>query len=188
MKLKRIRSFALMLALLSASAAFISCGKKQDGLNDTQSAQLINVAEAFYECGLEFSSDDVINTNQLEMFVYYLYNDELTAGENGFGRVSFDEADAMVESIFGMGPAIHKNYSTDGSSPLYSIGQNYYVKVEPSNFVSSEIEDVTLDDDGHYRAAVNFTDSEGMTTQLRMVFDVNKNDIRVLECIQYVNK
>ena len=188
MKTKNVKILSLMLVLLMAAAVFASCGRNQSGLNEAQEKQLINIAEAFSEWGYDYKSGDALTNSKIEMFVCCLYNDKLTVVRNGFGTIGHDEADEMVKSILGVAPAIHKNYSSDGSSPLYSSGTNYYIKVEEPNYVSSEISDVVLGEDGNYSATVLLTASEGQTFELHMVFKLNGDSIRVYECTQYVTR
>ncbi|MBQ5487573.1 MAG: hypothetical protein IIT70_01790 [Clostridia bacterium] len=188
------RTAAKVLALVLAAAIIVSCfacthkdpGEKADGLTDEQIESIKQIAEAFFECGVEVDSESALPVTQMEAFVYYLYNDELTADASGFGSVPVDESDARIHSYFGFKPVLrtHKNNS---DQDFYYKNNYYYVRV--GNSAADEIKLLSAEkaDDGRIKASVDLK-GEDAAAILNFVFEQVGSDLRVIECTRLDQK
>lgn len=178
----------LFLALAMTVLVYVTaaCFKSDPTKLDVkQSEKLLNIAEAFYESGENFNNTEAIGNRQLEYFMYYYYNDELEAQDDGYASLPVADADALVTGVFGFAPTLRSAQSS-GERPFYFEDGKYYFEVKSSDVVSSSINSVSLDDDGNTVAVIALTDASGVEYQLRIVFVMNGEDMQIISCSKFM--
>ena len=184
---------AKLIALAIAAVILVSCfacthkdPEKTGSLTDEQLASINKIAEAFFECGIEVDSESALPVSQIESFVNYLYNDELTAGENGYGSVPADDADARLYSYFGFKPVL-RTRKNNSDQDFYFQNDNYYVRVRQSAAGEIKLLSAEKTDDGKLTASVELK-GEDAAAVLNFVFEQAGNDLRVIECTRLDQK
>ena len=175
----RIISFAAAVIMLCAS--FSACKKdKGNKLTDEQQTALINAAEAFYEYGGSYNSENMIPMDEAEMFVYYYYNDKLEAAEGDYALLSKDEAEKFFKTFFGYSIFPHPHAAENDGLLLYAEG-NYLIKVRPAA-ADCEVKQITMLEDGKFEGSVSCRGENGQVSNLMLVFKIVDDSIRILEC------
>ena len=117
--IRRIIAAVVLAAVLAGAFVLTACKKqpqqdpadaqKEPGkagenvaLTEAQKSAVLTAAEAFYESGLVYDERNPLSISRIEQFVYYIYNGELTAGEDGYGSVALDEAENRIMTLFGI--------------------------------------------------------------------------------------
>ena len=94
------------------------------GLSEAQLKNILAISEAFVESGKVYP----LPISEIEPFVYYLYNGELTAGTDGYAAIPFKEASERLNMYFGITSILHtQKNNTD--QDFYFSDDKYYVKI-----------------------------------------------------------
>ncbi len=183
------RAAALLLAAAMLAFAFAckGTGKNPAGLTDKQLADIEQIAEAFFECGVEVDSTSALPVAQIETFVNFLYNDELTAGEDGFGVVSKDEADERLYYYFAFKPVLRTRKNNSGKQDFYFDNNNYYVRVKPNAADTTRMISAEKSDDGLLKVSYELKSAEAGAI-LDLVFEPSESGLKVIECTRLDQK
>ena len=141
--------------------------------NEKQKQAILDIAEAFQESGDLWDEQNVLSMTKIEAYVYWLYNDELTADDSGFASIPAEQSDKRLGAYFGVEPVLRTGKRSDVSQDYYYSGSSYYVRVKPSAVTSSELTSLTEDADGGYTAKVELRDGSGVLAELIMTLRPN---------------
>lgn len=189
--MKKLTSIALALLFMAALFAAPACKKPQQGEentefpNEKQTANIIAIAEAFYEYGEEYGPEHALSFSELEKFVWYLYNGELTADASGFGSVPADEADARLRSFFGLSPVLRTYQRQDAEQNYYYKNDRYYIRVSGPSYERGGITSAVKNEDGTYSVRVSLFSDKGFETVLDFIFNVEGDDTRVVSVTRF---
>ncbi len=202
---KMISAFALLLAavMLLGAASFTSCGKKTDDdklienqkdpgaagekieLTQNQKKAVFDAAEAFAEAHDEEDLDlETMQISEFEKFIYYLYNDELTAGENGYGKVTAEDADARLQSLFGTKTLRHTPKRPGMIQDFYCEDDNYFVRVK-EKYAECKLGGAEWTDDGLARIVVSAETVKGVTVSFEFTAELRDGELTIRNCKRY---
>ena len=178
----RIISFAAAVIMLCASLSACSRNPK-DKLTDEQQTALKNAAEAFYEYGGSYNSDNMLPMDEAEMFICYYYDDKLSAVEGDYALITKDEAEKFFKAFFGYTVFPHPHSAENNGRLLYADG-NYLIKV---NAAAAEcvIEQITELENGKYESSISCKGSDGTAANLMLTFKILDEGIRIVECDRF---
>lgn len=191
--IKKTALFALAAAVLAA-CFLTACREKtpagDDGVfpNESQTAAIMSIAEAFYEYGEDYDQQSALPISKVEQFIAYLFNDELTADESGFSAISADEADVRVKAYFDISPVLRTYKRSGVMQELYFQNNKYFIRVRPSAAEKTEIVSTNELEGGDYEVRVNVNGTDGGSAQLRFVFRPTQNGVLVMSCERFDGK
>lgn len=196
---------AVVLATVLAGAFVLTACKKQPqqdpadaqkepgkagenvALTEAQKSAVLTAAEAFYETGLVYDERNPLSISRIEQFVYYIYNGELTAGEDGYGSVALDEAENRIMTLFGIKKLLHTKKNADPAQKYYCEGDRYYVRVnEPAaecSIASSE-----WDENGNAKITVAVKGADGVGAVLEFTAHLADGKLTLNSCKRYDEK
>lgn len=194
MKDKFIKKLVLFAAFIAFAGTLIACNggsvlntnEPNDDIDRELSARIENVAEAFYESGITFDEETPIEFSEIESFLYYLYNDELTASENGYALLSETDADRTCIEIFSVAPKLRYRFDFEDDVLFYYKNKNYFIKPNESAAKSIDVKSVLEEDeDGRFTATVDIEGADGSMVAFQISFSDGENNIRVFECVRF---
>ncbi|GEM_PF-3487707 len=201
---KTVLALLLAAAFALGAASFTACGKaktddekliedqKTPGgagesleLTESQKKTILDAAEAFAEAqeaeGLDMES---MTIGDFEKFVYYLYNGELTADESGFGTVASADADARIQSLFGVTKLRHTPRRQGFIQNFYCEGDDYFVRVnEP--FGETAVTGAEWTEDGHAKITVSVSTPDGVVISLEFSAELKDGGLIITNCKRY---
>lgn len=184
----KLISLALATCMLASVLTVLGCkkddGKDSFGLTDTQRANILAISEAFVESGKTYNNDYALSVKEIEQFIYYLYNDELTSEIEGYGIVSGDDALARIKMFFGISSVLHTHKST-AEPDFYYYNKNYYVKTNSPVVTESDIVFCKQDESGNYNVTVQCSGVDDMRIDLEFVFTIEGDEVLVRSCTRY---
>lgn len=150
---------AVILVVLALPFAFFGCkdGGKQDKDNALPTPDAIIEGSTFEltpaqkEIAAEIIKNlygaepidiiSVFETKLPELYLYNLYSSTLEEYENGYGRITCEEADAIAELVFGNKIAF-KTLKSEPLPDIYAEGDYYYIKLSDNALPEVTIESV----------------------------------------------
>lgn len=193
--LRRIAALLLCVSSLFSLALFSACNKggdkpKPDGgseLTEAQRANILAISEAFIESGKIYNSEYGLTVKEIEQFIYYLYNGELTPAADGYAKVSGKETADRVKMYFGIANLLHTQKSSEDQD-FYYKSEAYYIKTNSPFVASAEIASVKLNEDGNHEVLVKASCADDARVELEFVFKFEGDDTLVLSCSRYDEK
>ncbi|MBR3299566.1 MAG: hypothetical protein IKI64_10285 [Clostridia bacterium] len=182
-------SFALFSLLFSAACSGDKDGSSKTdsfGFNEAQRSSILDLAEAFIECGLSYNADNALSISEIEKFIYYLYNDEFT-GSDAYSSIDASEALARIKMYFGIENILHTHKRGEGQPFYYSDGK-YYVSHKDGVVESFTIVSAEKDEDDHQTVKIDAACKDGTRVVLEMCFRIEGDDTRILTCTRYDEK
>lgn len=191
----RIIALGICLVTIPAFVLVSSCssdnknnGGKTDsfGFNEAQRSSILDLAEAFIECGLSYNADNALSISEIEKFIYYLYDDEFT-GTDAYSSIDASEALARIKMYFGIDNILRTHKKGEGQLFYYSDGK-YYVSHKDGVVESFTIVSAEKDEDDHQTVKIDAACKDGTRVVLEMCFRIEGDDTRILTCTRYDEK
>lgn len=145
--MKRIvKLLACLLFAAFVFAAFAGCSGsgRAEGLSKEEEARAIELARAFRIFG-EYDSEKGFEIRQYEYLVFSMATWALEESEvRDYGRLSFEEADALVAGVIGTSPSgvFRTKYDPTEIQVIYAVGDNYYVMLTDDSAYSYSVDSV----------------------------------------------
>ena len=187
------RSVALILSLaLSAAlpAVLSSCRRDEQNageqvvLGEVPQKKLVSILEAFCESGLSFEENRPLTSRNIESFIGFLYDGELDDEGDGYASVRSSEAEERIREYFSF--TATRRTPWDGSGQrVYYHGGRYRVRVNEQGSVE-ELK-LTSGENGRVIAEARVAVGD-VAAQLKLVFRMDGDSIRVMGCSRYDEK
>ncbi|MBR5947984.1 MAG: hypothetical protein IKZ82_04975 [Clostridia bacterium] len=193
--LRRIAALLLCVSALFSLFLLSACRNDEEknkpdessALSEAQRANILAISEAFIESGKIYSSEYALSIKEIEEFVYYLYNDELTPDVEGYASIPGSEAAERLKMYFGISSILHtQRNSTDQN--FYYHNEKYFVKTNPSVVKSCEIVSAEQNESGNYLVKVHAIGENDARVELDFVFKLDGDNTLVLSCSRYDEK
>lgn len=184
----KTKTAVLLLAVVFALTLIVGAACDKDskknafGFTKTQNEKICAIAEAFFESGCELNTVTALTDEQMEDFVCYLYNSELTATDGGFGTVDAKEADARLKEYFDYAPLVHKSAEQSILKGYYYKKGAYYITVKSHALESIEMVSSEDKGDGRYFVKLKVRGANGIDSELEMTFDIEGDRVQVISC------
>lgn len=163
-----------------------AAGEKLE-LTDLQKQNILAAAEAFYELGIAYDEQNPIKLTMIEEIMSCVYNNELKAGEDGFGRLPLKDAESRMKNLLGFETFRHTLKKTNAVQDYYCEGDTYYIRVkEPA--AECEITSSEWTEDGLAKIVVNARGSDGTAAVLEFTAELKDGDLTVRSCKRYDEK
>ncbi|MBO4879816.1 MAG: hypothetical protein J5544_06110 [Clostridia bacterium] len=149
-----------------------------------QTAQVIAAAEAFFESGLSYGENSPLTFKQMESFIYYLYNGELSASEGSFAVIPRAEAEQRIKTLFGAERLMNTGKRAGTVQKYYCDSDNYYVRTaEPAGQV--RLGDAYTAEDGSLIVYAAVRGGDGSGASFKLTFEVKDEGLLVKSCERY---
>ena len=176
-------------AILLAALMFAACsggGKSKELLTEAQKANVIAAAEALFESGAVIDDENPLQLNDIDRFVYYIYNGELTAEEGkSYASVPEDEALRRIGAIFGAEMVLKTGRKAGTFQTYFAEDGKYWVLTNEPAAKEITIVSVAEGEDGTLTAKVSLTAEDGTKTMLELGLAIVGEDARVISCKRY---
>ena len=190
----KLISLALAACIIASALTVFGCKKPDDkqnnntfGLTETQLNNILAISEAFAESGKVYDDSNALAVKEIERFIYYLYNGELTADSDGYGSVSADDAYDRLKTYFGIAIVRHTQ-KNDTDQPFYFSDNKYYIKTSSSVVTDTNIVSCEQDESGSHKVFVKCSFVDGTRIDLEFVFKIEGDATRVVSCKRYDEK
>lgn len=178
---KTIGAISAAAISLTFAVCSVACSNGNK-LNKTQTKKLENIVEAVYESRIDFSVGSALDFRDLEMFIYYMSNDEVTPAKDGFGTLTVDKADALCEEVIGIKPSLRYHYNFENEVLFYFSDDKYYIKHNEPSIKNMEIVSCETNEDGRKVLVVNVDGADGEKCVMDVVIELNGNSVKLISC------
>lgn len=111
-------------------------------LTEAQEARIKKLAAAFFRFG-PCNMKEGVPVSQLERIIYCMCCDDIAPCElDGYGRISIEEADALVSSVFkdvSIPDLFRTKYDAAAEQELFLLNDHYYIRITDDPVVSTEM-------------------------------------------------
>lgn len=173
---------ALSVTAITALAMCSAACTNGEKLNKAQTKKLENIIEAVYESKIDFSAGSALDFRDLEMFVYYMSNDEVSPVKDGYGELAADKADALCQEVIGIKPSLRYHYNFENDVLFYFSDDKYYIKPNESAIRNMEIVSCETNEEGRKVLVVNVDGVDGEQCVMDVVVELNGNSVKLISC------
>ena len=185
---KRFSALLLAAALVLGLAACSGNGGDAPAefkLTRAEEDRIISLARAFRIYG-EFDGESGFELRQFEYLVYSLTTCELSESDvAGYGRVSLEEADELVNGVLGgklnSAGLIRTKYKANEIQVIYAIGDYYYVMRTDDGAYTYTISSAwaLTDDDGARTGVAALVTVSGGESEFKLAFELLDSETSV---------